>query len=63
MPIKRADYGKNVDKDRCAKCGGVVVLTDGPVRRWGKRWDAGEWIHRDRTEDAHTASPMRNAAW
>jgi hypothetical protein len=62
MATKRVGYGKNIDKDRCAECGGVVVLVDGPVRRWGKWWDTGEWIHRERTQDAHAATPMRNVA-
>jgi hypothetical protein len=60
MPTKRVKYGNNIDKDRCAECGGVVVLIDGPVRRWDKWWNAGEWVHRERAEDAHAASPIRN---
>jgi hypothetical protein len=62
MPSKRANYGKNVDKDRCAECGGVVVLVDGPVLRWNKWWNAGEWIHRERCKIEHDASPMRELA-
>jgi len=55
-------YGKNIDKDRCAECGGVVVLVDGPVRRWDKWWNAGEWIHGERSQDEHTSVPMRSVA-
>ena len=62
MATKRVGYGKNIDKDRCAECGAVVVLVDGPVRRWGKQWDAGDWIHRERSADAHAATPMRHVA-
>jgi hypothetical protein len=60
VPAKRADYGKNIAKDRCAECGGVIVLADGPVHRWDKWWIAGDWIHRERSGNAHAATPMRN---
>lgn len=61
MATKRVDHGKNVEKDRCAKCGGVIVLVDGPVHRWDKGWKAGDWIHRERSDDAHAAFPMRDS--
>ncbi len=60
MNAKTDRYGKNIEKDRCAECGAVVVLVDGPVRRWSKWWAAGDWIHRERSEDGHTAVPMRS---
>ncbi len=60
MPTKGIGNGKNVDKDRCAECGSVVVLVDGRVHRWDKWWDAGDWIHQDRPEDQHNAFPMRD---
>jgi hypothetical protein len=54
-------YGHNIDKDRCAVCGGTVVLVDGPVRRWDQWWDAGDWIHCERRDTGHKAVPTRVA--
>ena len=56
---RRERYGHDIDKDRCAVCGGVIVLVDGPVRRWDKWWTAGDWVHRQRPAATHLAVPGR----
>jgi len=40
--------------------GAVLVLVDGPMRRWDKWWNEGDWIHRELPADEHIAVPMRD---
>jgi hypothetical protein len=60
MAAEKVVRGKNIDKDRCAQCGAVIVLVDGPVSRLGKSWLAGDWIHQAPPADPHDAAPGRN---